>query len=133
MTRTYFDTSALRHALVDTPHNHQVRTTIDRADAVALTSAVTVTELLRVGTRYPELVAAHVEDLLARLSLVPVTLDQLRAAGLLPDVPAGTPLRSLDAIHIQAALDTEATIFLTSDVRQSRAAAALGLRTEVLA
>lgn len=54
------------------------------------------------------------------------------ASPLLPDIPAGTPLPSLDAIPIQAALDTEVTVFLTFGLRQVSAAQALGLRTEVL-
>lgn len=132
MTRTYFDTSALRHALLATAHSERVRREIEAEQSVCTTSDIATTELHRLASRYPGLTTAAVDDLLGRVDLVPISPDQLRAAGLLPDVPSGTPLRSLDAVHIQAALDAGATAFVTSDQRQARAAEAVGLRVELL-
>ncbi|TFC27292.1 PIN domain-containing protein [Cryobacterium sp. TMT1-3] len=47
-----------------------------------------------------------------------------REAGLL----TGASLRSLDALHIAAALQAEANEFITYDARQQAAAKAVGLR-----
>ncbi|MCW2674937.1 MAG: hypothetical protein JWP14_3526, partial [Frankiales bacterium] len=61
-----------------------------------------------------------------------ITPDQLRRAGLLPDQPPGIQLRSLDALHLQAAIDFGATEFVTSDRRQAEAAKALRLKVRYL-
>lgn len=100
--------------------------------ATTATSDITVAELHRVGRSVPEISPQQVDAVLANIDLVPLSPEQLRAAGLLPGLPAGFPLRTLDAIHLQAALDFGATELLTSDRRQAAAAKALGLAVRVL-
>lgn len=133
MRRTYLDTSALRHLLV--PHPRHTRTVTSRyrdATTTVATSDVAVTELHRFAQRVPELAIADVDAVLDNTDLVALTQQQLRSAGLLPDLPSGGQLRALDAIHVQAALDFAATEFLTSDQRQALAAKAAGLKVSLL-
>ena len=103
----------------------------DPAELVA-SSQIAVTELHRTALALPGVSAAEVDAVLDKVSLVALTPDQLRRAGLLPPLPAGAQLRSLDAIHIQAALDIGATEFVTSDKRQAKAAKAAGLTVTVV-
>lgn len=126
MRRCYLDTSALRHLLVRHESSDAVRQRLEPG-ALAATSQITVTELLRLAVRFPELTVEHVDAVLANVDLILLTAAQTRAAGLLPDLPAGTQLRSLDALHLQAALDFGATEFVTSDRRQAEAALGVGL------
>ena len=132
MKRCYLDTSALRHLLVQAPATRKVQRRLAEDDSIVATSHVAVTELHRLGQRVPELTAQHVDAVLDSVDLVLLTEDQLRAAGLLPDLPSGGQLRSLDALHIQAALDFGATEFVTSDRRQGEAARALRLPVTVV-
>ncbi|WP_142060425.1 PIN domain-containing protein [Pseudonocardia kunmingensis] len=53
------------------------------------------------------------------------TIPHYREAGLLP----GRHLRSLDALHVAAALRRDADVMLSYDHRQLAAADAVGLRT----
>lgn len=132
MTRCYLDTSALRHLLVQHPSSSVVRQRVRAKHTIAASSQIAVTELHRLGTRVPGVSAQHVDAVLDNIDLVTVGEEQLRAAGLLPDLPSGTQLRSLDALHLQAALDFGATEFVTSDRRQAEAASSVGLTVVLL-
>lgn len=132
MRRSYLDTSALRHLLVVHHRSADVAARLLDTDTVAATSQLAVTELHRMALREPQLTLDDVDAVLGSLDLVAVTGQQLRAAGLLPDLPSGVQLRSLDAIHIQSAVDFGATEFLTSDGRQAAAAAAAGLFVQLM-
>lgn len=132
MTRCYLDTSALRHLLVQHPATEDVRLRVEAPATIAATSQITVTELHRLGLRVPELTVQQVDAVLGNVDLVMLTAEQLRGAGLLPDLPSGTQLRSLDALHLQAAVDFGATEFVTSDRRQADAAVAVGLHVSLL-
>lgn len=132
MTRCYLDTSALRHLLVWHRRTAEVQNRFAATDSVVATSQITVTELHRLGQRCPELTTQDVDAVLDNIDLVALNSEQLRAAGLLPDLPAGVQLRSLDAMHIQAATVFGATEFVTSDARQAKAAKAARLRVTLL-
>jgi predicted nucleic acid-binding protein len=132
VTRCYLDTSALRHLLVQHPATDDVRLRVEAPRTIAATSQITVTELHRLGLRVPELTVQQVDAVLGNVDLVMLTAEQLRGAGLLPDLPSGTQLRSLDALHLQAAVDFGATEFVTSDRRQADAAVAVGLHVSLL-
>jgi predicted nucleic acid-binding protein len=121
LRRSYLDTSALRHLLVRHAATDAVRELLG-AGTIAATSQVTVTELLRVAGRIPGVSLQHVDAVLANVDLILLTQDQSRAAGLLPDLPSGAQLRSLDALHLHGA-----TEFVTSDRRQGEAASGVGL------
>lgn len=130
--RTYFDTSVLRYLLNDHPRTASVRERLEDLEAVSASSQIAITELHRTALVLPSVSAAEVDAVLDKVSLVAITEDQLRRAGLLPALSAGVQLRSLDALHVQAALDLGATEFLTSDKRQAKAARAAGLKVTLL-
>lgn len=132
MKRCYLDTSALRHLLVQDQASARVRRRVLDAETIAASSEIAVTELHRLGQRVPELSVQDVDAVLDSIDLVVLSLHQLRAAGLLPDLTPGVQLRSLDALHVQAALDFGSTDFLTSDRRQAAAAMATGLKVTTL-
>lgn len=68
---------------------------------------------------------AAVASLLERFDLLETDRSLYREAGLLP----GPHLRSLDALHVAAALRLDAEVMLSYDRRQIAAAEAVGLRT----
>ena len=121
----YADTSAARHLLIEHELSDPLERYLAQQDALA-TCDLTLTELHRVGAWHGVDVQL-VEDLLSRFDRVPLTAALFRQAGLLPHPPGGY-LRSLDALHIVAALDTGQSAFITYDGQQARAAAAVGLR-----
>ena len=129
MTRyLYIDTSALMKTLKEEPETGDLLDFLPSAGAPLVTSQLTITELHR-AARWYALPAIEVERRLEEVDLVPVTRAQLLTAGLLPDPPAppGTRLRTLDAIHLAAAIQVECSAFLTYDADQSHAAASAGL------
>lgn len=121
----YADTSALRRLLLPNESRGLLENYLREQDGQA-TCDLTVTELHRVGGWY-DLDAGAVHDVLDRFDRIPLTAALFRQAGLLPHLP-GVYLRSLDALHIVAALDTSQAAFVTYDLGQARAAAAVGLR-----
>lgn len=120
----YADTSALRRLLIDDEVSAPFEDYLASQDALA-TCDLTRTELHRVGG-WHGIDADVIEDLLDRFDRVPLTEALFRQAGLLPHLP-GSYLRSLDALHIVAALATSQAAFTTHDGQQARAAAAVGL------
>lgn len=121
----YADTSALRRLLIDDPCSEDLERYLLEQDSLA-TCDLTLTELHRVAG-WHDLDPGAVEDILSRFDRVPLTQALFRQAGLLPHL-AGSYLRSLDALHIVAALDTGQSAFVTYDGGQARAAVAVGLR-----
>lgn len=103
----------------------------DRLDELAdsgqelISCSVLETELRRLATRVG-LAQTTVTALLDRFDIVELDRDVYREAGLLP----GTNLRSLDALHVAAALRVGADVMITYDVRQAAAARASGIPTE---
>jgi predicted nucleic acid-binding protein len=122
---SYADTSALVKLLVDEPETANLRTYLTSERAQLLSSELTVAELERVAGRAGVIVAAT-ETLLGQVSLLALDRPALTRAGRLPS-PAGTFLRTADAIHIVAAIELGATTFLSYDRRQAQAAEASGL------
>lgn len=123
--RWYVDTSAAAKLLIDGPESHALAAFLDRAvergDAVG-SSRLLETELRRLGIRlsFPQ---EHVTLVLERLDLLLPDDAVFRDAGLLP----GAALRSLDALHVAAALRSAADAMVTYDERQAAAARAVGL------
>jgi len=95
---------------------------------VAVASELVRTELRRAVLRAAPDRIAGAEAVLARLTLVRLDRELLDAAGRLE--PAS--LRTLDAVHIQAALllGDEISALVTYDPRQAAAARAAGVRVE---
>jgi hypothetical protein len=128
----YADASALVKLVRDEPESRALRTFI--ADADLVSSELVLAELPRAIRR----AAAHdpnlpldeligrARDLVDAVALLPIDTVLLMAAGALAE-PA---LRTLDAIHVAAAVDlSPLDAFLSYDERQSAAARLAGLRT----
>ena len=126
--RWYLDTSAAAKLLIDEPESDALAAYLERAvdegDAVG-SSRLLETELRRLGIRLA-IPQEHVTLVLERLDLLIPDDDVFRAAGLMP----GPALRSLDALHVAAALRWGADAVVTYDERQAVATRAVGLGVE---
>ncbi|MBA2473843.1 MAG: VapC toxin family PIN domain ribonuclease [Pseudonocardiales bacterium] len=121
----YVETSAAAKLLVDEPASSRLSARLDKAvdqDDALLSSMILETELRRLAVRV-DLAQTAVTQLLERFDLVETDRSLYRAAGLLP----GRHLRSLDALHLAAALRVGADVMVTYDHRQADAADAAGL------
>jgi hypothetical protein len=128
----YADASALVKLVRDEPESRALRTFI--ADADLVSSELVLAELPRAIRRAaahdPKLpldeLIGRARDLVDAVALLPIDTVLLTAAGALAE-PA---LRTLDAIHVAAAVDlSPLDAFLSYDERQSAAARLAGLRT----
>jgi uncharacterized protein len=128
----YADSSALAKLVLDEPESETLRTFF--ADADVLSSELVLAELPRAIRRAaandPELQLDALLDLagetLGAVALLPLDRTLLEVAGALAE-PA---LRTLDAIHVAAAVDiSPIDAFVSYDERQSAAARLTGLRT----
>ncbi len=81
------------------------------------------TELRRVVAREPALTQQAVTQLLRGVDLYELPPPLFAEAGLLP----GATLRSLDALHLAAAIRLEVESVITYDARMAEAATLLGL------
>ena len=121
---TYLDSSALAKLVIDEPETDALRRTL-RTATRPVTSDLARTELMRSFRRHAEdrmVIARLVLDSVSIMSMPASTFD---AAGRLD--PAN--LRSLDALHLAAALELGDDLdgFITYDRRLAEAATALGL------
>lgn len=125
----YVDTSALMKRYVQ-EHDSEVAVQLMSSDPVLVTSRLTVVELRRNLARLlrgNDLVSARRRaqadlDAFALVSLDAVTCNEAAR------IAEQTLCRSLDALHVAAALRTGAsTTMLTFDIRQAQAARSTGL------
>jgi len=122
----YLESSAAAKLLVSEAASATLADYLDHldADGSSLISCVLLeTELRRLAVR-DNLQQLAVTALLDRLDVIDLNREIYREAGLLPE----RTLRSLDAIHVAAALRAGADVMITYDVRQTAAAASSGLR-----
>ena len=123
--RWYLDTSAAAKLLVEEIESDALVAFLDRTveggDVVG-SSRLLETELRRLGVRL-SIPQEHVTLVLERLDLLMPDDEVFRTAGLLP----GSSLRSLDALHVAAALRWTADAVVTYDERQALAARGVGL------
>lgn len=132
MTLLYADASALVKLVRDEAETRSLRDYVEDADLVSC--ELVLTEVRRAVRRRGVLeprepvtgLLARAEELLGRMTLLPLDPELLTTAGALPE-PA---LRSLDAIHVAAAIVlSPLEAFVTYDERQAAAARLSGLRT----
>lgn len=98
----YFDTSALAKLVLVEDETEALRAWIlERGDAPSVTCDLTRTELMRTARRIDTDLLARVRAVLDKLTIVEVPTALFATAGRLE--PA--TMRSLDAIHLAAALD----------------------------
>ncbi|MPV50374.1 PIN domain-containing protein [Pseudactinotalea sp. HY160] len=118
----YVDTSALGALLVDQPESAALLDWLDRTSAALVSSDLLETELRRLAMR-EGLEQVDVTRLLDGVALAALDRAVYRSAGYLP-MPY---LRTLDALHLEAALRLDASAVLTYDHRLGDAARAAGL------
>ena len=123
MTRWYLDTSAALKLLVDEPESDALARTLDRSESDVVATWLLETELRRAAQREPALSQQLVTELLESVSLYEVPASLFREAGLLP----GARLRSLDALHLAAAVRIGVDHVVTYDERMAESARLLGL------
>ncbi|MBM6621486.1 type II toxin-antitoxin system VapC family toxin [Micrococcaceae bacterium RIT802] len=122
----YVDTSALGALLIDQPESPAVLDWLDRTQATLVSSDLLETELRRVAVR-EKLEQSDVTRVLEGVGLAALDRAVYRSAGFLP-MPY---LRTLDALHLEAAMRLDASAILTYDRRLGEASRAAGL--EVIA
>ena len=123
MKRWYLDTSAAMK-LIKREFESTALAERLRADRPDLISALLLeTELRRAVHRHEPLTQEAVSAFLATLTIYDMPPSLYGEAGLI----GGPDLRSLDALHVCAALRCGATAIVTYDERMGRAAAAVGL------
>lgn len=121
----YLDTSALVKFVVAEPESAALSAWVDPAN-IYVTSDLARTELLRAVRRTAPERTVLAREVLALTNVLDLTPQLMDRAGLLDPVV----LRSLDAIHLAAALTVgeELSAIVTYDARMAAAAVAHGIR-----
>ena len=121
----YVDTSALVKLVVAEPETPALRAWLDEAERHPVACDLARTELLRAVRRAAPDRVVRAREVLDSLILVEVTTATFEAAGRLD--PA--VLRTLDAVHLAAALDLDDDLdgIVTYDDRLAEAARAHGV------
>jgi DNA/RNA-binding domain of Phe-tRNA-synthetase-like protein/predicted nucleic acid-binding protein len=128
----YSDASALVKLVLDEPESEPLRTFLGNSDVISceLVLAEVPRAIQRAAAREPALrpdvLLPRAAEVLDAVALLPLDRTLLLAAGGLPE----PSLRSLDAIHVAAALEARPIeAFIGYDERQAAAARLAGLRT----
>ncbi len=124
MTRWYVDTSAAWKLIVREPESAALRSEIEALRPELISCWLLETELRRACVRRAEVAQEIVTGLIDRIDLSEVPASLFRQAGQLP----GASLRSLDALHIAAAIQLDVDHLVTYDVRMAESARLLGLK-----
>jgi uncharacterized protein len=119
----YVETSAAAKLLVEEPQSARLAAHLDGLADAPVSCLLLETELRRLAVRL-DLPQPAVTDLLDRFDLLEPDRALYREAGVL----GGRHLRSLDALHVAAALRWDADVLVSYDERQVAAAEAAGLR-----
>lgn len=122
MPLVYVDTSAVGALLVAQPGTEDLVSWLDQADARLVSCDLLETELRRMAVREGR-DQSKVSAILDGVSLAALDRATYRSAGFLP-MPY---LRTLDALHLEAAIRLDADAVLTYDRRLAAAAKSAGL------
>lgn len=122
MSRYYLDTSAAAKLLVAEEESVPLAEWADTAGAHLVATHLLETELRRFTARH-SLPQADASAILTRVDIYDLPPSLYREAGLLP----GKTLRSLDALHLAAAIRLDVDALVTYDVRLIEAAESAGL------
>jgi uncharacterized protein len=123
MSRWYLDTSAALKLLVEEAESAALAGRIDEEQPDLVACLLLETELRRVSTRTHGLTQAMVTGFLEGVDLFELPASLFQQAGLLP----GPGLRSLDALHVAAAIRIGVDCVVTYDSRMLAAVTDLGL------
>lgn len=118
----YVDTSALAAVLIDQPESLALLNWLDQTSVTLVSSDLLETELRRVAVR-EGLDQSDVTRILDGVALAALDRAVYRSAGFLP-MPY---LRTLDALHLEAAMRLDASAILTYDLRLGEAARSAGI------
>lgn len=119
----YLDTSAALKLLVEEAESSVLAIELDEREPVLIACHLLETELRQVVPRVEHLQHEAVSELLGSVDLFDVPASLFREAGYLP----GATLRSLDALHLAAAIRFGADAVVTYDLRLADAARELGI------
>lgn len=122
----YVESSAAVKLVVSEPETAALEDFLDgmhEAGNTIVSSTLLETEVRRAAAR-AEVSQVLATEALDRFDLIDLGRAVYSAAGLLPS----SNLRSLDAIHVAAALSVSADLVVSYDARQIEAATATGLR-----
>jgi uncharacterized protein len=123
LTRWYLDTSAALKLLVEEPESAALARVLDDEQPELVACWLLETEMRRAANRERALTHEVVSDMLEGVSLYAMPASLFREAGLL----AGESLRSLDALHLSAAVRIGVDRILTYDSRMAASARSLGM------
>lgn len=123
MSRWYLDTSAALKLLVEETESALLAEMLDAHEPDLVACLVLETEMRRSAQRMPALTQQAVSELLEGVSLYEMPPSLFVEAGLLP----GPDLRSLDALHLAAAVRIGVDGVLTFDRRMTDSARELGI------
>ena len=124
MSRCYLDTSAAVKLLVEEAESEALAAELRGREVDLVACLLLETELRRLSVREPALTQMAVSQLLQGVNLHELPPPLFTEAGLLP----GGGLRSLDALHLAAAIRLEVEAVITYDRRMAEATTALGIR-----
>lgn len=122
MTIVYLDTSAAAKLLVEEQESAALAQYLDQPELEIVSSLLLETELRRFAVR-EDIPQPGVTAILDSISLYEMPRSLYYEAGIM----AGQHLRSLDALHLGAAIRLGADAVVTYDGRMQKSAAALGL------
>lgn len=123
MSRWYLDTSAALKLVVEEPESDPLARTIDREQPDLVACCLLETELRRAAHREEALTQGMITDFLEGVALYEAPSSLFREAGVLP----GSTFRSLDALHLAAAIRIGVDHVVTYDMRMGDSARVLGL------
>lgn len=123
MIRSYLDTSAAVKLVVEEAESDALVDELRRRAPTLVACLLLETELRRVVAREPSLTQRAVSELLRGVELYELPPPLFNEAGLLP----GSSLRSLDALHLAAAIRLGVEAVITYDLRMAQAATSLGM------
>ena len=118
----YLDSSALVKLIDDEPESDALRTAL--GDRLIVSCNLARAEVMRAARQRDTLIVSKTRELLSNIDLIQLDDELLDLAGEL-----GPPLRSLDAIHLAAALELgdDLEYVVTYDARMARAADLLAI------
>ena len=123
MRRWYLDTSAALKLLIDEPESRALAELLDSEEPELVGTWLLETEMRRAVQRIEALTQEMVSELVQAMGMYEIPASVFREAGLLP----GARLRSLDALHLTAALRIGVDQVVTYDERMTESARHLGL------
>jgi uncharacterized protein len=123
VTTWYLETSAALKLIIDESESAALAAEVDGRGPSLAACRLLETEMRRVAHREPALQQHHVTELLDGVDLYDMPASLFRQAGLLP----GPALRSLDALHLAAAIALDVDALVTYDERLAAAATTVGI------